>query len=144
MHRRLFQCALLAISCLAGVPAGAAAAVQDVIVSMNNYAITVSPATMRSGQVRFHVRNDSPDRTHELLVVKTELRPDQLPVKSTGHVDENDASLEKVASSEDIAPGGSKTLLVMLTPGHYVYFCNINGHHMLGMRGEFTVQAADL
>ena len=77
--------------------------------------------------------------THEFFLVKTDLPQDELPLDEDGRIDEDSPLIEKVIAAEDIGPGGNGVLSVKLTPGHYVYFCNINAHHMIGMRGEFTI-----
>ena len=56
-----------------------------------------------------------------------------------GKVEEDSPRIEKIIAAEDLKPGRRSELLVHLVPGHYVYFCNINAHHMIGMRGEFTI-----
>jgi len=140
MYRRLLRYALVTIFGVGGFPAGAEPLTQDVSVRMRSYAIDVSPVDIASGRVRFHISNDAPDLLHEFLLVRTELQADELPVEEEGHVDEDSPSLELIVSAEDIEPGETRHVLVTLNPGQYVYFCNMGGHHMLGMRGQFVVR----
>ena len=47
----------------------------------------------------------------------------------------------KVADSgANVAPGQSRTLYTVLTPGNYVFVCNLPGHYRLGMRAALVVQ----
>jgi plastocyanin len=41
-----------------------------------------------------------------------------------------------------IAPGSSKTLQLTLKPGKYEWYCPVDGHKGLGMKGEITVAGA--
>jgi uncharacterized cupredoxin-like copper-binding protein len=38
-----------------------------------------------------------------------------------------------------VGPGGSTTLKVNLKPGKYEFYCPVDGHKQLGMKGEITV-----
>jgi len=38
-----------------------------------------------------------------------------------------------------IAPGSSKTLKITLKPGKYEWYCPVDGHKGLGMKGQITV-----
>jgi uncharacterized cupredoxin-like copper-binding protein len=140
MYRRFFKFALMVSIGLAGLPAGAEAGTQTIAITMTDYAMQLSSDSIHAGRVRFIVKNDSSDLTHEFFIAKTELSLSKLPLESDGKIDEDSSMLHKIVAAEDINPGGSKIMSVTLGPGHYVYFCNINGHHMLGMHGEFTVK----
>jgi plastocyanin len=45
------------------------------------------------------------------------------------------------SQSGNVSPGGSKTLKVKLDkPGKYEFYCPVDGHKDLGMKGEITVK----
>ena len=106
-------------------------------VSETNYAITPATTSLKTGSVTFHVKNDSTDQTHEMVVLQTDLTGDKLPTESDGTVAEE--QLKSEGEVEDLAPGESKDLTLDLAPGHYVLLCNVPGHYKLGMYKEITV-----
>ncbi len=113
---------------------------QTVNVTLITYGTKVTPDKIHSGDVHFIIKNNASDLVHEFILVRTNLAPDKLPVGDDGKIDEDSLEHLKIVTAEDVAPGGSRETSVVLKPGHYVYFCNINAHHLLGMRGEFTVE----
>jgi uncharacterized cupredoxin-like copper-binding protein len=42
--------------------------------------------------------------------------------------------------SSTIGPGESTTLKAKLAPGKYEFYCPVDGHKQLGMKGELTVK----
>ena len=139
MHIKLSQ--IIMTLCL-GVTALAACAEsgpQTIDVTLTTYGTALSPQRPHAGDVKFVVKNVASDMTHEFFLVKTDLSQENLPVDEDGKIDENSPQIQKIIAAEDLNPGKKSELSVKLTPGHYVYFCNINAHHMIGMRGEFTV-----
>lgn len=112
---------------------------QTIDVTLTTYGTRLSPQSPHAGDVKFVVKNNAADMTHEFFLVKTDLPQDRLPMDDDGKVEEDSPQIEKVIAAEDIKPGNKSELSANLTPGHYVYFCNINAHHMIGMRGEFTI-----
>ena len=108
-------------------------------VTEKEYAIALSSKTIKAGKVHFEVKNEG-GMPHELVLFKTTLAANALPVKE-GKVDEEGQGLEHIEQeAEDIAPGQTKPLDAELTAGSYVAVCNIAGHYQLGMRTAFTVQ----
>ena len=98
------------------------------------------PATIKAGQVTFHVSNDDTSDTHEFVIFKTDLAPGKLPLDDNGNVDETASSLTHIDEIPDLAPGDVKDLTVTLDPGNYVAICNLPGHYQAGMFTGFTVQ----
>ncbi len=91
-----------------------------------------------AGPVRFEVTNQSADQTHELIVVRTDLTPEQFPTTADARrVDED--RFQGAEELEDIRMGGAGELLLDLKPGHYVLFCNLKNHFKDGMNAELTV-----
>ena len=109
----------------------------SVKVSMSDYTITSNITTAPAGTFNIDVRNTGPT-THELVIIRTDLAADKLPVKDN-LADEDDKRLTHVDEVEDLEVDATVAYTVGLTPGHYVFICNIAGHYGLGMRSEFTV-----
>ena len=93
--------------------------------------------SISAGTTTFHAHNDATDQQHELIVLKTDLAADQLPLDADGNVDED--QITPAAAAEDIEMGQSLDATADLQPGHYVLFCNKPGHYKLGMYTDFTV-----
>ena len=92
---------------------------ETVSVSETDFALNPSDPTVQAGTVTFKVSNDG----------QTE---HSLEVEGPGEESELDAEL---------APGESGTLEVDLSkPGTYEWYCPIDDHKGMGMRGEITVE----
>ena len=85
-----------------------------------------------------------------MVVIKTDLAPDALPVDKDDVVDEEGEGLEPIGEVEDIEVNGSKEVALALDPGKYVLICNIlqtepdgslESHYKVGMRTGFEVTA---
>ena len=112
----------------------------DITATTTNFKISM-PRTLRAGRHTFAYTNDG-SVPHELLLFRTDLPANALPLRTDGDVDEESAQLHSVADSgNQTAPGGSKSVPTKepLTPGHYVAVCNLAGHYHLGMRLNVTV-----
>jgi uncharacterized cupredoxin-like copper-binding protein len=79
---------------------------------------------------------------HELVILKTDLNPAELPRKEAKDhqelvqeylVNEDDARVETIDEIEEFPVGTSQVKNVFFEPGHYVLFCNIPGHYDKGM-----------
>lgn len=112
---------------------------QVVHVSLTTFGTRLSTRAVHAGEVTFVVVNNAADLTHEFFLVRTSLRPQDLPLDEDGRIEEDSPLIEKVIAIEDLRPGAAGRATVHLAAGHYVYFCNIDNHHMVGMRGELTV-----
>ncbi|WP_341319568.1 plastocyanin/azurin family copper-binding protein [Paraburkholderia sp. IMGN_8] len=100
-------------------------------------AIQLDMSRVKAGTVMFEVSN-APDsaQTHELVVLKTDLAADKLPVKN-GKVPES--QFKKMGEVEDMAPGKGKRMTLKLAPGRYVLICNKPGHYAMGMHTSLVV-----
>jgi uncharacterized cupredoxin-like copper-binding protein len=98
------------------------------------------PTTLKTGTHTIGLTNHG-KVPHELVLFKTDLRANQLPLSTDGDVNEESALVKNVADSGDsLKPGGTKSFTTSsLTPGHYVAVCNLPGHYRLGMRLDVTV-----
>lgn len=106
--------------------------------ALSEYRVVVA-RTLPAGLTQLTARN-SGAKTHELVVVRTDVAPDALPTTAGGDVDEKAAALTKVGEVEDVASGRAKSLRVTLRPGRYVMFCNEPGHYRAGMTAGVDVQ----
>ena len=124
------------------VPALTACGPQKIDVALTTYKITMSETSARSGDIVFHVHNDATDLTHEFVIFKTDLPPDQLPLTSEGTVDEEGDGVTHVDEVE-VEAGQAADLEVNLESGNYVMICNIDSdemHYQHGMYQAFTVK----
>lgn len=137
----LVRPALLLLALALAACAGGAAPEVDVSkgqirADLREYAMGLTSTTVRSGEVAFVARNVG-STPHELVVIRTDLAADKLPVdQQTQKASEQG----RVDGTNEIAPGKSLNLRVQLPPGHYVVICNVPTHYQLGMRADLTVQ----
>jgi uncharacterized cupredoxin-like copper-binding protein len=97
-----------------------------------------APKTIAAGDVVLSSRNEGPDE-HELIVARVGALG--LPLRTDG-LTLNEEALERDEAGvlEPGAPGSVRALRVKLTPGRYVFFCNMAGHYLGGMHAEVVVQ----
>jgi uncharacterized cupredoxin-like copper-binding protein len=101
--------------------------------------MTLDHATVPAGPVRFEVENASMDQVHEMILVRTDLKPQDFKTNQDGsRVDED--QFKDAQEVEDIEMGEMGELSTTLAPGHYVLFCNIKNHFKDGMRAELTAE----
>ena len=133
---------LLSVLVLAGVACTQAKAQPGAVarVHLENFKIGVA-ATLPSGLTHFSIASAGPTM-HELNIARTEMASRKLPVASDGTVDDTvpHAGFDHLAEAEGIDIGDHASLTVNLTPGHYVMYCNMEGHYMAGMHTDFTVR----
>jgi len=107
-------------------------------VTLADFSVTPDENSASAGDVTFDVTNDA-EQTHEFVVFKTDLAPDQLPTNEDGDVDEEGEGVELIDEIEDIEGGSDESLTVNLDSGNYVLICNLPGHYAQGMHAAFTV-----
>jgi len=100
--------------------------------------VTLSTDHVKPGKVLFKVKNVSTDEDHELLLVKTDLAPDAMPMDVDGVRIEED-KLKDLKELGDVHPGKSRNTTLTLKAGKYLLFCNEAGHFKAGMYTTFTV-----
>lgn len=103
--------------------------------SMKEWSILLDRATAPHGSVHLQMRNEGHE-VHELIVVRTDLAPDALPMKGD-RVDED--QLKSMGEIQEFSGGKVEGKTFDLSAGKYVLFCNIPGHYQQGMRTGFTV-----
>lgn len=117
---------------------------QTLTVTETEYTLTLSQSTARPGDVTFTVAN-SGHEGHELVLFKTSLAPDQLPLitntDGTTKVDESSSQLTPITPEvKDISAGTTKSATMHLDAGSYVLICNVPDHYKGGMHAPLTVQ----
>jgi uncharacterized cupredoxin-like copper-binding protein len=110
-----------------------------VSVSLKDYRIMSSIATLHAGTVSFDVHNRGPS-THEFVVFETARAADQMPLGADGlTIDEDSPLLRHVGEMARVDIGQSRRLTLRLTPGSYVLVCNMEGHYLGGMHFSLVV-----
>jgi uncharacterized cupredoxin-like copper-binding protein len=114
-----------------------AGAGRPVVVTERDFRIS-APKTVAAGDIVLRDKNRGPDE-HELIVAR--VTGSHLPLRSDGlTLDEEVLQRDEAGSLEPGAPGSERELKVKLTPGRYVFFCNMAGHYKGGMHAEVVVQ----
>lgn len=132
--------ALLLIGIAAACSRGDAAPKGRLIgVREKDFALATNVDHVHAGLVTFRVHNAGPS-THEFIVARTSLAADALPLqKGILLVDESSKQIHEVASLPEVRLGATRDLTVSLPPGHYVVFCNHDGHYRGGMYAPLEV-----
>jgi uncharacterized cupredoxin-like copper-binding protein len=109
-------------------------------VLLEDFEVRQETTVVRAGTVSFRVLNQGPT-THELIVVRTERAPDKLPLQKDGlTVDEEGPGIKFLEEVDGLDIDDRQTLVLDLTPGHYVLYCNLEGHYLGGMYEALTVR----
>lgn len=114
--------------------AGQSNANSTVNVTLKEFKILPSKASVPAGKVTFKVKNTG-KVTHEFVVIKTNTAPGKLPVSK-------EEASEKGAVGEvpDVLHGKSGSVTLNLKKGKYVFICNVTGHYTAGQYTGFTVK----
>lgn len=125
-------------------PSTTAGAGTMISIRLSEWEILPSADTAKAGPVTFRSENIGVE-THEMVLFKTDLAPEEMPLDQDGAVDEAGAGLELIDEVEDVKAGELKQFTATLAPGKYVMACNAveNGqrHFMNKMYKVFTVTA---
>lgn len=133
--------AVLLVSVLAGCTASSSAATGTrVEVTMRDFSLKLSKQTVPAGAVVFHVTNQGPT-SHEINVDLSRYGDGEFPLESDGLTANEDANgLHRVDSIEQVDLHHTADLSVDLKPGHYVLWCNLEGHYLGGMHVSLDVR----
>ena len=109
-------------------------------VLLEDFKVRQVAAVVPAGTVSFDIRNQGPT-THELIVVRTDRAPDKLPLQDDGlTVDEEARGIDLLDEAGGLDIDESETLVLDLTAGNYVMYCNLEGHYLGGMHAELTAR----
>ena len=130
----LVALALLGAACGGGGSSGS----KTLAVGLSDYEITPRAIDAKAGSITFELSNVGTVH-HEFAVVRTDLAPEQLPVTADGKLDEKGGGLTYLGGNENVPPGQQVTLTMALTPGAYVFVCNIDDHFKRKMYTRFYI-----
>jgi uncharacterized cupredoxin-like copper-binding protein len=109
-------------------------------VLLEDFKVKRDATAVPAGNISFRILNHGPT-THELIVVRTDRAPDKLPLQDDGlTVDEEGPGVELLDEVGGLDIDDRQTLDVRLTPGHYVLYCNLEGHYLGGMYATLTAR----
>lgn len=131
MFRLLAAAAVLllaAVACGNGEEPGGG---NTVNAQLADFSITTDVSSVAPGSVTFVAKNNGPSE-HEVVVLRTDLAPDALPVEG-GAVDEKAPGMQAIGEIEEFGAGGTESAALDLTAGNYVLICNIPAHYEAGM-----------
>jgi uncharacterized cupredoxin-like copper-binding protein len=108
-------------------------------VLLEDFKVQEDAAVVPAGTVSFRIRNQGPT-THEYIVVRTDRAPDKLPLQRDGlTVNEEAPGIDLLDEAEGLDIDDRQTLVLDLAAGHYVMYCNLEGHYLGGMHAALTV-----
>ena len=111
----------------------------DVVAHLQDFKIDLSTDQVGAGDVVFGLENQGPT-VHELVVARTDLPADDLPLGPDGlSVDEDTPNIRVLGEDEHVQLTEQGLLELALKEGHYVVFCNLEGHYLGGMRTDLEV-----
>ncbi|MCH7576725.1 MAG: hypothetical protein IH822_02850 [Chloroflexi bacterium] len=113
-------------------------------VFLTEWEIEAELTSVPAGELRLTTTNGG-SIGHDLVVIKTDLPPGELPAREDGSVDED--SVEVVGRVPTVVPGEFERATLSLTPGPYALVCNIvdvrggesRSHYQSGMQTAFIV-----
>ena len=109
-------------------------------VLLEDFQVERDVAIVPAGTVSLRIRNQGPT-SHELIVVRSDLAPDKLPLQSDGlTVNEDGRGVKLLEEAEGLDIDDRKTMVLDLTPGNYVMYCNLEGHYLGGMYAALTAR----
>jgi uncharacterized cupredoxin-like copper-binding protein len=98
----------------------------------------IAATTLSAGKNTFTISNFGTIQ-HELLIFKSKLPLSAYPKDKSGDIVEDGHGITLLSDGENVDPTGSQVRTVTLTPGTYVFMCNIPGHFKAGMYTVVTV-----
>jgi uncharacterized cupredoxin-like copper-binding protein len=109
-------------------------------VLLEDFQVERDAAVVPAGTVSLRIRNQGPT-SHELIVVRTDLAPEKLPLQRDGlTVNEDARGVKLLEEAEGLDIDDRRTMVLDLTPGNYVMYCNLEGHYLGGMYAALTVR----
>jgi uncharacterized cupredoxin-like copper-binding protein len=109
-------------------------------VLLEDFKVQPDAAVVPAGTVSFRILNQGPT-SHQLLVVRTDRAPDKLPLQRDGlTVNEDAPGIDLLDEAQGLDIDDRRTMVLGLAPGHYVMYCNLEGHYLGGMHAALTVR----
>ena len=102
--------------------------------------IALSTEAVKTGQVTFEVFNSSKDMVHEVIIARLKDMTTPLAYLATDRKVDEEKSEYHLGEVSELEPGMTGALRLELKPGHYLIYCNIQGHYMAGMWTILTVR----
>ena len=123
----------------------------EVDVVLKEWAVEPSVGTLPDGPITFNTNNEGPDEDHELVIIKTDFAPTDLPTNDDGSVDEDASGIDVKGTVREIEPGDDNSGIYTLNPGKYVLISNLvhekdgqkTADYAEGMYAAFTVTKSD-
>jgi uncharacterized cupredoxin-like copper-binding protein len=103
-------------------------------VVMSDYEFVPSKLTAGAGRLEVTAKNAGRQR-HELVLLRTDTAPEAIPLEGGGASESS--SVGEIGEQQ---PGKSATRTFALTPGRYVFICNVGDHYRRGMRGSLVIR----
>jgi hypothetical protein len=107
-------------------------------VELDEWSVVPVVTQVGSGTTNFNVRNVGA-LEHELVLFKTDLGIDELPMTAAGTVDETAGTIIGEIEPDELQPGDQASATFELGSSTYVLLCNIPGHYQAGMRAVFFI-----
>jgi uncharacterized cupredoxin-like copper-binding protein len=109
-------------------------------VLLEDFKVRHDAAAVPAGTVSFRILNHGPT-SHEFILVRTDRAPDKLPLQRDGlTVNEDAPGINLLDEAEGLDIDDRQTLILDLAAGHYVMYCNLEGHYLGGMYAALTVR----
>lgn len=106
---------------------------KSIEVQLDEWSVSPSVFQVSAGPVSFTANNVG-TLLHELVILRTDLPPNSLPLADDGRRVDESALAGLIGEIEELPAGESRTAEFNLSePGNYVLFCNIPGHYAQGM-----------
>lgn len=119
-------------------------------VTLNEWSIALDKESLPEGPIQFIIKNDG-EHEHELVILRTELAPDELPTKDDGSADLNAPDVDRVRTIDEIGDGDETSRTYEMAAGSYVLIDNTVREHdgervayySEGMHVAFTITRKD-
>lgn len=106
-------------------------------ISLLEWKVVVA-STMKAGPADLTIANQG-TIPHELLIFQSDLDPVAYPTDADGNIIEDGGGITLVSDGENVDPAGTQARSVDMTPGKYLFVCNIPTHFKQGMYAVVTV-----
>ena len=128
-----------AVGLLAGCGGDSSTSRETIEVKLEDFLLHVSATNAAPGELTMRLDNEGPS-THEINVDRTDLPENALPLRADGlSVEEDSPQLTRIDSVEILEAGDRRNFTVKLPPGHYVLYCNLEGHYLGKMYATLVV-----